>query len=59
MLMDLPVIIVVLVINRRTMKLKKILEKEKEKKQDELIAREIMAARQTNSIEKEYDPDDE
>ena len=57
--MDLPVIIVVLVINRRTMKLKKILEKEKEKKQDELIVREIMAARQTNSIEKDYDPDDE
>ena len=45
MLMDLPVIIVVLVMNRRTMNLKKILEKEKEKKHDELIAREIMAAR--------------
>lgn len=59
MFMDLPVIIVVLVINRRTMKLKKILEKEKEKKQDELIVREIMAARQTNAIEKDYDPDDE
>ena len=57
--MDLPVIIVVLVINRRTIKLKKILEKEKEKKQDELIVREIMAARQTNAIEKDYDPDDE
>ena len=41
------------------MKLKKILEKEKEKKQDELIVREIMAARQTNAIEKDYDPDDE
>ena len=48
MFMDLPVIIVVLVINRRTMKLKKILEKEKEKKQDEMISREIIAARQTN-----------
>ena len=59
MFMDLPAIIVVLVINRRTMKLKKILEKEKEKKQDELIVREIMAARQTNAIEKDYDPDDE
>ena len=59
MFMDLPVIIVVLVINRRTMKLKKILEKEKEKKQDEMISREIIAARQTNAIEKDYDPDDE
>ena len=58
LLMDLPVIIVVLVINRRTIRLRIILEKDEKKKQDEMIEREIKAARcDTNHTHKTENDD--